>query len=71
MVESPLSQPIVNRNKKMYTRLNVDNSENYIGNEGLIHIKSAEGQLIEAFQLVKKRLPKWNKIGGVKDSIKL
>ena len=37
---------------------------NYAGEEGLEHIRQAEGQLIESYKLVVGDIPPWNKIGG-------
>ncbi len=37
---------------------------NYAGEEGLEHIRLAEGQLIEAYRISSGNIPSWNKIGG-------
>jgi hypothetical protein len=70
LVQSNLSQPIVQRNEKMYrAAFGIDKNipiEDYAGEEGLEHIKRAEGQLIEAYRLAKGKLPPWNKVGGDK-----
>ncbi|WP_373481791.1 GIY-YIG nuclease family protein [Acetobacterium sp.] len=68
LVQSPLSQPIVQRNEKMY-RIFLEKPKgiavgNYVGEEGLEHIKLVEGQLIEAYRLFTGDIPPWNKIGG-------
>lgn len=74
LVQSPLSQPIVHRNEKMYREF-LDRPkgmpiENYAGEEGLDNIKRAEGQLIEAFKIAVGNIPAWNKIGGYINSRK-
>lgn len=37
---------------------------NYAGEEGLEHIRQAEGQLIESYRRTVGDIPPWNKIGG-------
>lgn len=68
LVQSPLSQPIVHRNETMYRKfLEIPKAlpvSNYAGEEGLEHIRQAEGQLIESYKLVVGDIPSWNKIGG-------
>ncbi|SHK47591.1 hypothetical protein [Tepidibacter formicigenes] len=66
LVQSPLSQPITHRNKKIYEGfLDEEFSvENYVGQEGEQNIKLVEGILIEAFRKIKGQIPVWNKIGG-------
>lgn len=68
LVQSPLSQPIVQRNEKLYRKFLEKPKgipiENYAGEEGLEHIRLAEGQLIEAYRLALKKIPPWNKMGG-------
>lgn len=67
-VQSPLSQPVVQRNIEQYRNyLEIAKDqpiENYAGEEGIPQIKLAEGQLIEAYRIVKGDIPDWNKIGG-------
>lgn len=68
LVQSPLSQPIVHRNESRYRKF-LDAPKgmpipNYAGEEGLEHIRQAEGQLIESYKLVTEDIPPWNKIGG-------
>lgn len=68
LVQSPLSQPIVHRNETMYRKF-LETPKgmpilNYAGEEGLEHIRQAEGQLIESYKLVVGDIPPWNKIGG-------
>ena len=68
LVQSPMSQPIVHRNKMLYRDLLEDNKgmpiQKYIGEEGLENIRQAEGQLIESYRLIMGDIPPWNKIGG-------
>lgn len=68
-VQSPLSQPIVGRNKKRYKDFIGDTFtpiEDYAGSEGKEHMKEVEGILIEAYKKQFKKFPKWNKVGGSK-----
>ncbi len=68
LVQSPMSQPIVHRNEALYRKfLDIPNGmpiPNYAGEEGLEHIRQAEGQLIESYRRVVGDIPPWNKIGG-------
>lgn len=68
LVQSPLSQPIVHRNESLYRKfLDIPRENpipNYAGEEGLEHIRKAEGQLIESYRRVRGNVPPWNKIGG-------
>ena len=68
LVQSPLSQPIVHRNKEQYRNfMNAPKGSpipNYAGEEGLEHIRQAEGQLIESYKQIIGTVPPWNKIGG-------
>lgn len=66
LAQSPLSQPITSRNKKIYDNFDIEGFpiEDYVGSEGKDNIKKAEGILIEAYNKVKGEIPKWNKIGG-------
>ena len=68
LVQSPLSQPIVQRNKKVYRKfLNAPKGTpipDYAGSEGIKNIREAEGQLIESYRQVLGDVPSWNKIGG-------
>lgn len=68
LVQSPMSQPIVHRNESLYRKF-LDCPKgmpipNYAGEEGLEHIRQAEGQLIESYKQVVGEIPPWNKIGG-------
>ena len=68
IVQSPLSQPIVNRNQELYRKfLKLPHNspvQNYAGEEGLQYIREIEGQLIESYKLITGDIPLWNKIGG-------
>lgn len=68
LVQSPMSQPIVHRNEALYRKfLEVPKGipiSNYAGEEGLEHIRQAEGQLIESYRQAVGDVPLWNKIGG-------
>lgn len=68
LVQSPLSQPIVQRNEKKYMEFLEKHKgipiNNYAIEDGLESIRSAEGQLIEAYRLYTGDIPPWNKIGG-------
>lgn len=74
LAQSPLSQPIVHRNVANYRKLFQISKDvpipNYAGEEGLVFIKQAEGQLIESYKQVIGDIPPWNKIGGDKFSRK-
>ena len=64
LVQSPLSQPIVHRNESRYRKF-LDAPKgmpipNYAGEEGLEHIRQAEGQLIESYRLCPGDIPPWN-----------
>ena len=66
-VQSPLSQPIVHRNKALFEKLaNEKNSniQDMISEQGIDNIKRVEGILIEAFTQYYGHFPKWNKVGG-------
>ena len=67
-VQSPLSQPVVQRNSTQFRGLlDVPTRQpigNYAGEEGIAQIKHAEGLLIEAYRIVNGDLPDWNKVGG-------
>lgn len=68
-VQSPLSQPIVGRNREKYKGLMDDifmPIEDYVGSEGKEHMKDVEGILIEAYRKQFGKFPKWNKVGGSK-----
>lgn len=65
--QSPLSQPLVHRNKAFYEKLsNEHNSpiQDYINEQGINDIKQVEGILIEAYRRSKGNFPIWNKVGG-------
>lgn len=68
LVQSPLSQPIVQRNASKYQKfMNTSKGipiSDYAGEEGLEHIRLAEGQLIEACRISMGDIPPWNKVGG-------
>lgn len=68
LVQSPMSQPIIHRNEALYRKFLEVPEEipitNYAGEEGLEHIRQAEGQLIESYRQVMGAVPPWNKIGG-------
>ena len=74
LVQSTMSQPIVHRNKELFLKFLKDSKGdkffNYAGEEGLEHIRQAEGQLIESYKRVVGDIPPWNKIGGDKFSRK-
>ena len=68
LVQSPLSQPIVQRNERMYRKF-LEKPKgmpigSYVGEEGLEHIRLAEGQLIESYRMSTGDIPPWNRVGG-------
>lgn len=66
-VQSPLAQPLVNRNKPMYQKIANEinsNVNDMISTQGRDDIKCVEGILIEAYNQYYGKLPIWNKIGG-------
>lgn len=66
-VQSPLSQPLVHRNKDMYEKIAKElNStvQNMMDKQGINDIKRVEGILIEAYRKYMGRYPAWNKMGG-------
>mgnify|MGYP002792751299 CR=1 FL=1 len=66
-VQSPLSQPLVHRNSKMYEKFaKQQNSpiENMLSEQGKDDIKRVEGILIESFRRKYGHFPPWNSIGG-------
>lgn len=66
-VQSPLSQPLVHRNKDMYEKFVKQlNSpiEDMLNQQGKQDIKRVEGILIEAFRRKYGHFPPWNSIGG-------
>lgn len=66
-VQSPLSQPIVHRNKDYYEQFAAENHvnlKNYTTEQGIKDIKRVEGILIEAYRKSYGHFPKWNKVGG-------
>lgn len=66
-VQSPLSQPLVHRNKAMYEKFaKQQNSpvEDMLSEQGRDDIKRVEGILIESFRRKYGHLPPWNSIGG-------
>ncbi len=66
-VQSPLSQPMVHRNRQQYeayaAEINTPVRE-YVSEQGIADIKRVEGILIEAFNQHYGHLPAWNRIGG-------
>lgn len=66
-VQSPLSQPLVHRNRKMYEKFaKQQNSpiEDMLSEQGKDDIKRVEGILIESFRRKYGHFPPWNSIGG-------
>lgn len=66
-VQSPLSQPLVHRNKNKYIKFAEQvNSpiEDMMSDEGKQSIKVLEGILIEAYRRKYGHFPPWNNIGG-------
>ena len=66
-VQSPLSQPLVHRNKKTYEKFaKQQNSpiEDMLSEQGRENIKEVEGILIESFRREYGDFPPWNSIGG-------
>lgn len=66
-VQSPLSQPLVHRNKDLYEKMAKEfNSpiQNYTNEQGINDIKRVEGILIEAYRRYNGQFPPWNKVGG-------
>ena len=66
-VQSPLSQPMVHRNKKLIknitSKLHVP-IQDYANEQGIIDIKVVEGILIESHNQYYGKFPVWNKVGG-------
>lgn len=66
-VQSPLSQPLVHRNKKDYevfARQEGAPVEDMLSYQGKDDIKHVEGILIEAYKNKHGQFPPWNKVGG-------
>ena len=66
-VQSPLSQPLVHRNKAQYEKIAHENGaavQDYTSEQGKNDIKRVEGILIEAYRKEYGIFPPWNKIGG-------
>lgn len=66
-VQSPLSQPLVHRNRNVYEKFaRQQNSpiEDILSEQGRDDIKRVEGILIEAFRRKYGHFPPWNSIGG-------
>jgi hypothetical protein len=66
-VQSPLSQPLVHRNKKTYEKFaRQQNSpvEDLLSEEGRDNIKIVEGILIESYRRKYGHFPPWNDVGG-------
>ena len=66
-VQSPLSQPMVHRNKELFEKMAAEHNstiKDYVSEQGIADIKRVEGILIEAFNKYYGRFPAWNKVGG-------
>ena len=66
-VQSPLSQPLVHRNRAMYeafARQEGAPVEDMLSEEGREDIKQVEGILIEAYRKANGIFPPWNEVGG-------
>ena len=66
-VQSPLSQPMVHRNKKLFERMAAEHNSSihdYVNEQGIADIKRVEWILIEAYNQYYGRFPAWNKVGG-------
>lgn len=66
-VQSPLSQPLVHRNKRLYEKFaRQTNSpvEDMLSEDGREDIKVVEGILIESYKKKYGHYPPWNKMGG-------
>ena len=66
-VQSPLSQPVVHRNRQLFERIATEDNvpiQNYANKQGIDDIKKVEGILIEAYNMHYGRFPAWNKVGG-------
>lgn len=66
-VQSPLSQPMVHRNKELFEKMAAEHNspiKDYVSEQGIADIKRVEGILIEAYNQFYGRFPAWNKVGG-------
>lgn len=66
-VQSPLSQPLVHRNKDIYEKMSKEYNSpisNFVNEQGINDIKRVEGILIEAYRQYYGHFPPWNKVGG-------
>ncbi len=66
-VQSPLSQPMVHRNRELFEKMASEHNSNikdYASEQGIADIKRVEGILIEAYNQYYGRFPAWNKVGG-------
>lgn len=66
-VKSPLSQPLVHRNKTLYEKFARQQNtpvEDLLSEQGRDDIKRVEGILIEYFRRKYGHFPPWNNIGG-------
>lgn len=66
-VQSPLSQPLVHKNKKYYEKFARQKGapvQDMLSEEGKDNIKIVEGILIESFRKENGDVPPWNKVGG-------
>ena len=66
-VQSPLSQPLVHRNKELFEKMASEHNsdiKDYTNSQGIKDIKRVEGILIEAYRKSYGDFPKWNKVGG-------
>lgn len=66
-VQSPLSQPLVHRNKVFFEKIAKEHNTpvlNLASEQGKDDIRRVEGILIEAFRAHYGDFPAWNKVGG-------
>ena len=66
-VQSPLSQPLVHRNRGVYEKFAQQINapvEDMLSERGKKDIKRVEGILIESYRRKYGHLPPWNKVGG-------
>ena len=69
-VQSPLSQPLVHRNRTHYKKFATQRNapvEDLLSKEGKADIHRVEGILIESYRRKHGHLPPWNEIGGSKE----
>lgn len=73
-VQSPLSQPLVYRNKDMYEQFAYEinsTAQDMLSKQGKADIKRVEGILIESYRKKYGHFPPWNSIGGSIDGQKV